>query len=54
MRQNKTSQDPLLYLKQRLGHSSINSTLIYLHYLDQVEDELMTSYQEEIDAGSQG
>lgn len=52
MRKNKTSQDPLLYLKQRLGHASINSTLIYLHYLDQVEDDLMTSYQEEIDAGS--
>jgi integrase/recombinase XerD len=54
MRQNKTSQDPLLYLKQRLGHASINSTLVYLHYLDQVEDDLMTSYQDEIDAGSQG
>lgn len=52
MRKSKTCQDPLLYLKQRLGHASINSTLVYLHYLDQVEDDLMTHYQEEIDAGS--
>ena len=52
MRKNKSSQDPLLYLKQRLGHASINSTLVYLHYLDHVEDDLMTCYQEEIDAGS--
>lgn len=49
MREKKSRTDPLLYVKNRLGHSSIHSTLIYLHFLDEIEDDLMTNYQLMID-----
>lgn len=41
--------DPLMYVRDRLGHSSINTTQKYLHFINQVEDDLMTDYQSEID-----
>ena len=50
MRQRKTQIDPLLYIRDRLGHSSILTTEKYLHYLSEVEENLITSYQEEIDS----
>ena len=45
MRKKGSVTDPLMYVKNRLGHSSITSTEIYLHFLDQIEDDLMTDYQ---------
>lgn len=50
MRQRKTQIDPLLYIRDRLGHSSILTTEKYLHYLSEIEENLITSYQEEIDS----
>lgn len=49
MRQRQVSADPLLYVRNRLGHASITTTERYLHLLDEVEDDLMTRYQEYID-----
>lgn len=49
MRKNKTKTDPLLYVRNRLGHVSITTTEIYLHFLDEIEDDLMTDYQLMID-----
>lgn len=49
MRKRKTQIDPLMYVRDRLGHSSIQTTEKYLHYLSSVEDGLMSEYQEEID-----
>lgn len=49
MRKRKTIIDPLLYVRDRLGHVSIHTTEKYLHYLSEVEDDLMTDYQKEID-----
>jgi len=40
---------PLIYVRDRLGHSSITTTEKYLHFLDDIEDDLRTSYQEEIE-----
>lgn len=39
----------LIYVRDRLGHESINTTMVYLHYLDQLEDDLNIEYQNEID-----
>ena len=50
LRAARVSFDPLLYVRDRLGHSSVLTTERYLHYLAEVEDDLMTRYQEEIDA----
>lgn len=44
--------NPLLYVRERLGHSSITTTEKYLHFLDDIEDDLRTSYQEEIEAAA--
>lgn len=44
------SFDALLYVRDRLGHASITTTEKYLHFLHQIEDDLMTQYQQELDA----
>ena len=54
MRERKSRSDPLMYVRDRLGHTSIATTQKYLHYLEEVEDDLMTAYQEEVDALGQG
>jgi len=41
--------DPLVYVQDRLGHSSILTTQIYLHYLEDLEGDLMTEYDNDID-----
>jgi integrase/recombinase XerD len=40
----------LLYLRDRLGHASINTTMQYLHLLDSIQDEILDEYQERINA----
>jgi site-specific recombinase XerD len=42
--------DPLVYIQDRLGHSSILTTQIYLHYIEELEGELMTEFDQDIDA----
>lgn len=42
--------NPLLYVRDRLGHASITTTERYLHFLDELEDDLRTQYQLEIEA----
>jgi len=55
LRQKKNvGVDPLMYVRDRLGHSSITTTQKYLHFINQVEDDLMTDYQLEIDKLSMG
>jgi len=41
--------DPLVYVQDRLGHASIITTQIYLHYLEDLEGDLMTEYDQDID-----
>ena len=43
------SGDALVYIQDRLGHSSILTTQIYLHYLEDLEGDLMTEYDQDID-----
>jgi site-specific recombinase XerD len=42
--------DALVYIQDRLGHSSINTTMIYLHYIEELEGNLMTKYEQDIDS----
>jgi len=46
--------DPLMYVRNRLGHSSILTTQKYLHFLDDIDDDLMNDFQAEIDRFSMG
>ncbi|KZY40308.1 MULTISPECIES: tyrosine-type recombinase/integrase [unclassified Oleiphilus] len=41
--------NPLSYIRDRLGHSSINTTEVYLHYLEELEGDVMTSYDDDVD-----
>jgi integrase len=50
LRQKKNiGVDPLIYVRNRLGHASIITTQKYLHFLDDIEDDVMTDFQNEID-----
>ena len=49
MSRESTTFNPLIYVRDRLGHSSITTTEKYLHFLDDIEDDLRTRYQEEIE-----
>lgn len=42
--------NPLLYVRDRLGHSSITTTEKYLHFIDDISDGVLNDYQREIDA----
>lgn len=50
LRKRGSTVDPLMYVRDRLGHSSITTTERYLHYLSMVEDDVITAYQEELDS----
>lgn len=41
--------EPLLYIKRRLGHSSLSSTMKYLHLLDELDPDIIFKYEKEID-----
>ena len=41
--------NPLMYVRDRLGHSSITTTEKYLHFIDDIADGVMNDYQREID-----
>ncbi|WP_162984399.1 tyrosine-type recombinase/integrase [Pseudomonas aeruginosa] len=41
--------DPLLFLMEQLGHSSILTTMRYLEYINQIDDVFSIEYQREID-----
>lgn len=49
-RNSNFTADPLMYIQDRLGHSSILTTQIYLHYIEELEGELMTEFDQDIDA----
>jgi len=41
--------DPLMYLKRRLGHKSINTTTMYTHLLDELDADLLFKHDVELD-----
>lgn len=43
MRKRKSHSDPLMYVRDRLGHASIATTQVYLHCVEEVEGDLMTA-----------
>lgn len=41
--------NPLIIVQNLLGHKSINTTLVYLHFIHELEEDLTTQYQLEIE-----
>lgn len=50
MDRNDLKINPLMYVRDRLGHSSITTTEKYLHFIDDVSDGVLNDYQNEIDS----
>ncbi|KAB0522015.1 MULTISPECIES: tyrosine-type recombinase/integrase [Pseudomonas] len=40
--------DPLVFLRRQLGHSSIQTTMIYLHLVNEMADEAVLAYDDEL------
>ncbi len=50
LRKSTTFQgEPLLYVRDRLGHSDVSSTVIYLHLVNSLEGHLVLAHEDEID-----
>ncbi|MBV0842537.1 tyrosine-type recombinase/integrase [Serratia liquefaciens] len=41
--------EPLMYVRDRLGHSDVQTTMIYLHLINQLEAQSVLAYEDEID-----
>ncbi|VVP03831.1 tyrosine-type recombinase/integrase [Pseudomonas fluorescens] len=41
--------EPLLYVRDRMGHSDVQTTMIYLHLINQLEAQSVLAYEDEID-----
>ena len=50
LQQARGKIDPLVFLSQQLGHSSIKTTEIYLHLIDEYVDNAVLQYDDELNA----
>lgn len=41
--------EPLMYVRDRLGHSDVQTTMIYLHLINQLEAQSVLAHEDEID-----
>ena len=41
--------EPLLYVRDRMGHSDIQTTMVYLHLINQLEAQSVLAHEDEID-----
>ena len=41
--------EPLLYVRDRLGHADVSTTAIYLHLINSLEGQLVLAHEDEID-----
>lgn len=50
LRKSTTFQgEPLLYVRDRLGHSDVSTTAVYLHLINSLEGHLVLAHEDEID-----
>lgn len=48
MQRGKATIDPLVFLQRQLGHESINTTMIYLHLVNERADDAVLAYDDEL------
>lgn len=49
-RNRSKNLDPLVFLQRQLGHSSIQTTMLYLHLVNDMADEAVLAYDDELNA----
>jgi integrase len=42
--------EPLVFVQRQLGHSSIQTTMVYLHLVNEMADEAVLAYDDELNA----
>ncbi|WP_434519672.1 tyrosine-type recombinase/integrase [Pseudomonas sp. NFX1] len=42
--------DPLVFLQRQLGHSSIQTTIVYLHLINEIADQAVLTYDQELNS----
>ena len=42
--------EPLVFIQRQLGHSSIQTTMVYLHLVNEIADEAVLAYDDELNA----
>ncbi len=47
-RNSESGIDPLVFLQRQLGHSDIQSTMVYLHLVNELADSAVLAYDEEL------
>lgn len=48
LQRNGSGIDPLVFLQRQLGHSSIQTTTVYLHLIDELADSAVLAYDDEL------
>ena len=41
--------EPLLYVRDRMGHSDVQTTAVYLHLINQLEAQLVLAHEDHVD-----
>ncbi|MCY1286661.1 Tyrosine recombinase XerC [compost metagenome] len=49
-RNRENGIDPLVFVQRQLGHSSIQTTMVYLHLVNEMADEAVLAYDDELNA----
>lgn len=47
-RQPQYGLDPLIFLQRQLGHSSVQTTIVYLHLINEMADRAVLAYEDEL------
>ncbi|MFM5878521.1 tyrosine-type recombinase/integrase [Aeromonas sanarellii] len=48
MQRNRSDIEPLVFLQRQLGHSSIQTTMVYLHLINELADSAVLAYDDEL------
>ena len=48
MQRSNSGIDPLVFVQRQLGHSSIQTTMVYLHLVNERADEAVLAYDDEL------
>ncbi|AVZ22859.1 site-specific integrase [Pseudomonas aeruginosa] len=49
-RNPESGLDPLVFVQRQLGHSSIQTTMVYLHLVNEMADQAVLAYDDELNA----